>query len=115
MQATVPKFTDAYRALNLQDALDCFARDGDLVLYGTGADEKRIGVEQVRAPVERDRAQSDGVALSFGRSSVSSAGPVAGQSFWLCRALAGLAALKDRGVRRVLSVRGEAGLRGVRR
>lgn len=114
MQATVPKFTDAYRALNLQDALACFAQDGDLVLYGTGADEERIGVEQVRAPVERDRAESDSVALSFGRRSVSSAGPVAGQSFWLCRALAALAAMKDRGVRRVLPVRAKMRLRRVR-
>lgn len=77
VMATVKRFTDAYQARNLQGVLDCLVPDADLVLYGTGADEKRIGPAQARAQVERDWAQSDSIALSFGWSSVSAAGPVA--------------------------------------
>jgi len=77
VQATIKKFTDAYQARNLQAVLDCFVPDADLVLYGTGADEKRVGPEQLRAQVERDWAQSDSIALSFGWTSISAAGPVA--------------------------------------
>jgi len=77
VMATVKRFTDAYQARNLQGVLACFVPDADLVLYGTGADEKRIGPEQARAQVERDWAQSDSIALSFGWSSVSAAGSVA--------------------------------------
>jgi ketosteroid isomerase-like protein len=77
VQATVKKFTDAYQARNLRDLMDCFVPDADVVVYGTGADEKRVGPEQVRAQVERDWAQSDSIALSFGWSSISAAGQVA--------------------------------------
>ncbi len=75
--AAVKKFTDAYQARNLKDVMDCIAADADVMLYGTGADEKRIGPEQIRTQVERDWAQSDSVALSFDWSSISSAGSVA--------------------------------------
>lgn len=53
----------------------------DVVLYGTGADEKRVGPDQVRAQVARDWAQSDSVALSLGWISVSAAGQAEGRSF----------------------------------
>lgn len=77
VQATIKKFTDAYQARRLNDVMDCFAADADVMIYGTGADEKRIGPEQIRAQVERDWAQSDSLSLSFDWSSISAAGPVA--------------------------------------
>jgi len=77
VQATIKKFTDAYQARRLNDVMDCFAPDADVMIYGTGADEKRIGPEQIRAQVERDWAQSDSLSLSFDWSSISAAGPVA--------------------------------------
>ena len=48
-----------------------------MTLIGTGADEKRRGLEQIRAQVERDWAQADSLAISFSSTSVSSAGPIA--------------------------------------
>jgi hypothetical protein len=81
VMATVKRFTGAYQARNLKDVLDCLVPDADLVLYGTGADEKRVGPEQARAQVERDWAQSDGIALSFGWSLFSAAGQAEGESF----------------------------------
>ena len=57
--------------------MECLAPDADLVLYGTGADEKRIGPEQIQSQVERDWAQTESIAISFPWSSISAAGTVA--------------------------------------
>lgn len=70
-------FTDAYRNRDLKAFLECFAPDADVVLYGTGTDEKRIGLEQIRTQVEHDWAQSESAAMLFNWSSVSATGPVA--------------------------------------
>ncbi|MBI4233561.1 MAG: nuclear transport factor 2 family protein [Chloroflexi bacterium] len=51
--------------------------DPDVLLYGTGADEKRIGPAEIRAQFERDWSQSETASLRFGWHSVSSAGGVA--------------------------------------
>lgn len=68
------KLTDAYAKRDLKAFLACFASDTDVVLYGTGADEKRIGLEQIRIQVERDWAQSESAAMSFTWNSISAAG-----------------------------------------
>jgi ketosteroid isomerase-like protein len=54
-----------------------FAADPDVVMYGTGADEKRIGLKQIEAQVERDWSQSESTAIKYGWTSVSAAGSVA--------------------------------------
>jgi hypothetical protein len=35
------------------------ASDADVVLYGTGADEERVGPVQIRTQVERDWSQTE--------------------------------------------------------
>ena len=75
--AALRKFTEAYRQRDLKGLLDTMAGDADVVLYGTGADEKRIGLEQIRAQVERDWSQSDSASMLLDWTSVSAAGPVA--------------------------------------
>jgi ketosteroid isomerase-like protein len=54
-----------------------FTPDADVVMYGTGADEKRIGVSEVLAQANRDWSQTDSAAIDFQWTSVSAAGPVA--------------------------------------
>lgn len=77
VKATLQRLTDAFLNRDLKAFLECFAPDADVVLYGTGADEKRIGPEQIRAQVERDWAQSESAAMLFNWASVSAAGAVA--------------------------------------
>ena len=55
----------------------CIAPDADVVLYGTGADEKRLGLNQIQAQIERDWSQTESLAMSFTASYISAAGPVA--------------------------------------
>jgi ketosteroid isomerase-like protein len=54
-----------------------FAPDPDVVMYGTGADEKRIGLAEIQAQIKRDWSQSDAAAITYGWTLVSSAGSVA--------------------------------------
>jgi uncharacterized protein (TIGR02246 family) len=77
VKATLQKFADAYAKRDLKGILANFAPDADVVLFGTGADERRIGLEEIRTQVERDWAQSESASMSFPWISVSAAGPVA--------------------------------------
>lgn len=77
VRITIKRFTDAYAERDLEVFLGCFAPDADVVLYGTGADEKCVGMEAVRVQVERDWSQSECAAMLFTWISVSSAGSVA--------------------------------------
>ena len=75
--AALQKLTHAYAKRDLEGFLECFASDADVVIYGTGADEKCIGVEQIRTQAERDWAQSESAAMLFTWTSISGAGVVA--------------------------------------
>jgi ketosteroid isomerase-like protein len=76
IEAAVKTLTVAYKTRNLKDLMACFAPDPDVVLYGTGADEKRMGSEQIRFQVERDWSQTESIEMSFTSSSISAAGNV---------------------------------------
>lgn len=75
--ATVNRFFKAYEDRDLDDMLSLLAPDDDVVLIGTGADEKRVGAAGVQAQAERDWSQTDSIALRIGWHMVSAAGPVA--------------------------------------
>lgn len=71
------RFAEAYAKRDITGLLGLFSPDPDLVVFGTGADEKRIGLAGTRDQFERDWSQSDEAFLEFGWTSVSAAGPVA--------------------------------------
>jgi uncharacterized protein (TIGR02246 family) len=75
--AVVQQLADTYKARDLDGILATLAADDDTVMYGTGADEKRIGLSEIRAQIERDWAQSESTEFVFDWMSVSAAGPVA--------------------------------------
>ncbi|HEV2459045.1 MAG TPA: nuclear transport factor 2 family protein [Ktedonobacterales bacterium] len=75
--ATLEQFKQAYEHRNMGHLLALFAPDADVVLFGTGADEKRIGLAEIQAQAERDWAQAEAFTLEWGWSSVSAAGSVA--------------------------------------
>lgn len=70
-------FSDAYVRRDLDELLSVFAPDADVVLIGTGPDERRIGSSEIKAQAERDWAQSENSRLQWKWHSVSAAGPVA--------------------------------------
>ena len=54
-----------------------YAPDPDVVIIGTGADEKRVGLTEIKALFERDFAQFEDASFNFSWYSVSSTGSVA--------------------------------------
>ena len=45
---TLQTFTDAYANRDLDRFLGCFSTSGEVMIYGTGPDEKRVGLDQIR-------------------------------------------------------------------
>ena len=77
VKAVMQNLTDAYAQRDRERLRALFAPDPDVVMYGTGADEKRIGLDAIVSQAERDWAQSEAVAMNFTWVSVSAAGSVA--------------------------------------
>ncbi len=76
VKATLGRLTDAYARRDAAQLRAAFAPDPDVVMYGTGADEKRTGLDEIQAQAERDWAQSDAVGMNFAWLSISAAGSV---------------------------------------
>jgi ketosteroid isomerase-like protein len=62
---------------DMDGLMACFAPDSESVMFGTGADEKRIGLAEIRFQAQRDWDQADAISMAFDWMSVSAAGPVA--------------------------------------
>ena len=77
VKAILDQMTKAYAQRDMDLLLSVFAPDPDVVMYGTGADEKRVGLSEIEAQAERDWSQSEATRMTFGWTSVSAAGPVA--------------------------------------
>jgi len=77
VKAVLNKFAEAYARRDLPSLRSTFASDPDLILYGTGADEKRVGLSQIQMQAERDWSQTESIAVTYGWMSVSSAATVA--------------------------------------
>jgi ketosteroid isomerase-like protein len=77
VKSVLEGFAENYKRRNMDGLLAIMAPDPDVVLYGTGADEKRVGLAQVRMQVERDWSQSEAAWVDFQWMSVSASGPVA--------------------------------------
>lgn len=75
--AVLEAYSDTLAARDMAGMLALFADDADVVLFGSGADERRVGKEALRVQAERDWSQSEAMALKYQWSSVSAAGSVA--------------------------------------
>ncbi len=75
--AVLENLATAYAKRDITTLLANFAPDPDVVMYGTGADEKRVGLAEIKAQAERDWAQAEAAAIKQDTVSVSAAGSVA--------------------------------------
>jgi len=75
--AVLNRLFRAYEERKIDDLLALLAPDPDVVLIGTGVDEKRVGRDEIKALAERDWTQSEASSFEFGWTSVSKAGSVA--------------------------------------
>lgn len=77
VNAALNNWADSYIKRDIKRLLAAIAPDPDVLMYGTSADEKRIGLAGMQAQVERDWAQTDAAAFILHDPSVSAAGTVA--------------------------------------
>ena len=68
---------EAYKKKDLDGALALYAPDPDVVTISTGVDEKRVGLVERKAQLERDFAQVEDISIQLGWYSVSAVGSVA--------------------------------------
>jgi ketosteroid isomerase-like protein len=71
------KAHDAYRRRDINELLSYFSPDTDVVMYGTGVDEKRIGRDAIKIQAERDWAQTEEAAFNWNWHSVVGSDAVA--------------------------------------
>jgi ketosteroid isomerase-like protein len=77
VRAVLSKMTESYEKRDMEGLMACFAPDADTVMYGTGADEKRVGPAEIRYQAERDWDQTEAISMAFNGTSISAAGRVA--------------------------------------
>lgn len=77
IKAVLTRLTDSYEKKDIEGLAACFASDPDIVMFGTGADEKRIGLAEIRYQAQRDWDQTEAISMAFDWMSISAAGPVA--------------------------------------
>ncbi|HET9476575.1 MAG TPA: adenylate/guanylate cyclase domain-containing protein [Dehalococcoidia bacterium] len=75
--AVLERLAEAYNSRDGDAVMAVYADDADLVLFGSGVDERCIGRREVRAQFERDMAQSESAEMKRTWASVSASGPVA--------------------------------------
>jgi ketosteroid isomerase-like protein len=56
---------------------DLIAPDPDVTFIGTGVDEERIGISEIKEQIQRDWAQSESASIDWDRLCVSAQGTVA--------------------------------------
>jgi ketosteroid isomerase-like protein len=77
VKAVLDKVAEGYAKRDMALLRAVLSPDPDLVMYGTGTDEKRIGLAEIQVQVERDWSQADATEVKYGWTSISAAGPVA--------------------------------------
>lgn len=75
--AALKNCMEAYAKRDTGALMELYAPDPDVVIIGTGLDEKRIGIEEIIAQAERDWSQSEAMSFELGSYTVSAAGSVA--------------------------------------
>ncbi len=77
VKAVLSKVAEGYATRNMDTLLATIAPDPDVIMYGTGADEKRTGRQGVRVQAERDWSQTEASTVKYESMSISSSGSVA--------------------------------------
>lgn len=77
VEDTLTRFTEAYGKRDMDALTGLLAPDPDVTFLGTGADEERVGLSEIREQIQRDWDQSESATIDWRRMSVSGQGSVA--------------------------------------
>ena len=70
-------FGEAFSRRDMGSLSALIAPDPDVTFFGTGADEERVGLSEIKEQIQRDWAQSESASIDWTRLSVSAQGNVA--------------------------------------
>ena len=71
IQSVLDKFCEGYGKKDIDALLSLFDSDPDVLVIGTGEDEKRTGLEEIRIQFERDFFQSERLTVDFENVAIS--------------------------------------------
>ena len=77
IKKVIAAISEHYEKRNLKELMACFGTDPDVMVFGTGVDEKPVGPTAVETQVQRDWAQTDAIAIKLFNPAVSADGDVA--------------------------------------
>ncbi len=77
IQSIIEKIAEAFEERDIDKMMSLFSNDADLVVIGTGADEKKIGRNEVKSLFKRDWAQSEASSIVYNWRSISQEGKLA--------------------------------------
>src|ERR671924_1309490 len=77
VKSVLEDWAESYRQRDMKRLLAAVSPDPDVSMYGTGADEKRIGLAGIQAQAERDWSQTESSAFVLNEPAISAAGSVA--------------------------------------
>ena len=77
VMAVLDQLAKSYSQRDWEGLRSTLAPDPDVLMYGTQADEKRIGLAEIKAQAERDWSQSQAGSIEYAWTMVSAAGDVA--------------------------------------
>jgi ketosteroid isomerase-like protein len=77
VMAVINRFIETYTRRDVEGTLALLAPDPDILILGSGGDEKMVGINQARLQLNRDYEQAGDISLKLGPVAVSAAGPVA--------------------------------------
>lgn len=75
--ATLDRYAERYNAKDVDGVTNLFADDPDVLLIGTGADERWIGKSEIRRQFERNFAEAERTRFEWSSRHVAAAGDAA--------------------------------------
>jgi uncharacterized protein (TIGR02246 family) len=77
IQSILERVAEAFDERDLDKMMSLFSNEEDLVVIGTGADEKKVGREEIKSLFKRDWAQSEASSIVYNWKSISTEGKIA--------------------------------------
>jgi ketosteroid isomerase-like protein len=77
VESTLDKVAEAFEERDLDKMMSLFSSDEDIIVIGTGADEKKVGKSEARSLFKRDWSQSEASSIVYNWKSISVEGKFA--------------------------------------
>jgi len=71
IQEVLDEVAEAFENRDLHKMISLFSTSNETVVIGTGADEKKIGVEEIKSLFKRDWAQSEASSIVYNWKSIT--------------------------------------------